>query len=92
MKFRLAWCATRINVFYVGTAWRTCDEIQGLGILDFAFRGSRMQVMPAFNKDLAQTDCVAAGNAVPSVLPARSRSSTTSIRYGKPLQIPISAW
>ena len=44
-----------------GDCVRTCDEIQGLGILDFAFRGSRMQVMPAFNKDLAQTDCVGCG-------------------------------
>lgn len=44
-----------------GDCVRTCEEIQGLGILDFAFRGSRMQVMPAFNKDLAQTDCVGCG-------------------------------
>lgn len=44
-----------------GDCVRTCDEIQGLGILDFAFRGSKMQVMPAFNKDLAQTDCVGCG-------------------------------
>ena len=40
---------------------RTCDEIQGLGILDFAFRGSKMQVMPAFNRELAETDCVGCG-------------------------------
>lgn len=44
-----------------GDCVRTCEEIQGLGILDFAFRGSKMQVMPAFNKDLAQTDCVGCG-------------------------------
>ena len=44
-----------------GDCARTCDEIQGLGILDFAFRGSKMQVTPAFNKDLAQTDCVGCG-------------------------------
>ena len=44
-----------------GDCVRTCEEIQGLGILDFAFRGSRMQVMPAFNRDLAQTDCVGCG-------------------------------
>ena len=35
---------------------RTWEEIQGLGILDFAFRGSKMQV-PAFNKNLSETDC-----------------------------------
>ena len=44
-----------------GDCVRTCDEIQGLGILDFAFRGSKMQVTPAFNKDLTQTDCVGCG-------------------------------
>lgn len=44
-----------------GDCVRTCDEIQGLGILDFAFRGSKMQVTPAFNKDLSETDCVGCG-------------------------------
>lgn len=44
-----------------GDCVRTCDEIQGLGILDFAFRGSKMQVIPAFNKNLSQTDCVGCG-------------------------------
>ncbi len=44
-----------------GDCVRTCDEIQGLGILDFAFRGSKMQVTPAFNEDLAETDCVGCG-------------------------------
>ena len=44
-----------------GDCVRTCDEIQGLGILDFAFRGANMQVTPAFNKDLSKTDCVGCG-------------------------------
>ncbi len=44
-----------------GDCVRTCDEIQGIGVLDFAFRGSKMQVMPAFNKDIAETDCVGCG-------------------------------
>ncbi len=44
-----------------GDCVRTCEEIQGLGILDFAFRGSKMQVMPAFNKTIAETDCVGCG-------------------------------
>ena len=33
-----------------GDCVRTCEEIQGMGILDFAHRGSKMRVMPAFNK------------------------------------------
>lgn len=44
-----------------GDCVRTCDEIQGIGILDFAFRGSKMQVTPAFNKNLSETDCVGCG-------------------------------
>ncbi|MCU6748136.1 [FeFe] hydrogenase, group A [Faecalicatena acetigenes] len=44
-----------------GDCVRTCEEIQGLGILDFAFRGSKMQVTPAFNKNLSETDCVGCG-------------------------------
>ncbi len=44
-----------------GDCVRTCDEIQGLGVLDFAFRGSHMQVMPAFDKKLSETDCVGCG-------------------------------
>lgn len=44
-----------------GDCVRTCDEIQGLGIFDFAFRGSNMQVMPAFNRIMAETNCVGCG-------------------------------
>lgn len=44
-----------------GDCVRTCDEIQGLGILDFAYRGSKMRVMPAFNKNLSETECVGCG-------------------------------
>ena len=44
-----------------GDCVRTCDEIQGLGILDFAYRGSDMTVTTAFNKPLAETDCVGCG-------------------------------
>ncbi|MDO4977834.1 MAG: [FeFe] hydrogenase, group A [Eubacteriales bacterium] len=44
-----------------GDCVRTCDEIQGIGILDFAFRGSNMQVTPAFDKPLGETDCIGCG-------------------------------
>lgn len=44
-----------------GDCVRTCEEIQGLGILNFAHRGSEMRVMPAFNKPIAETDCVGCG-------------------------------
>lgn len=44
-----------------GDCVRTCEEIQGIGVLDFAFRGSKMQVTPAFNRRMAETDCVGCG-------------------------------
>lgn len=44
-----------------GDCVRTCDEIQGMGILDFAYRGSNMKVMPAFNRKMSETDCVGCG-------------------------------
>ena len=44
-----------------GDCVRTCAEIQGVGAIDFAHRGSKMEVTPAFNKQLAETDCVGCG-------------------------------
>lgn len=44
-----------------GDCVRTCDEIQGMGILEFAYRGSNMRVMPAFNRKMSETDCVGCG-------------------------------
>ena len=40
---------------------RVCNELQGVGALDFAFRGSEAMVMPAFDKEIAATDCVNCG-------------------------------
>ena len=44
-----------------GDCVRMCSEKQGLGIIDFAKRGSKMEVMPAFNMKLSDTDCVNCG-------------------------------
>jgi len=44
-----------------GDCIRTCEEMQGMGILNFAFRGSELQVMPAFDKKLAETKCISCG-------------------------------
>ena len=44
-----------------GDCVRVCREIQGIGVLDFAHRGPHMQVGPAFDKDLAEVDCVNCG-------------------------------
>lgn len=44
-----------------GDCVRTCSEIQAIGAIDFAQRGAKATVMPAFNKPLGETDCVGCG-------------------------------
>jgi len=44
-----------------GDCVRACSEIQGIGVLDFAFRGSNSSVIPAFNKKLNCVECVNCG-------------------------------
>lgn len=44
-----------------GDCIRVCNELQGMGILDFAYRGSNVQVMPAFDRKLSQTHCISCG-------------------------------
>ena len=44
-----------------GDCVRTCAEIQGLGIIDFVNRGSKMRVSTAFGRPLSETACVGCG-------------------------------
>lgn len=44
-----------------GDCVRFCDEVQGVGAIDFAHRGSSAVVGPAFGKNLADVDCVNCG-------------------------------
>jgi len=44
-----------------GDCVRACSEIQGIGAIDFAHRGAKATVMPAFGKNLAQVECVHCG-------------------------------
>jgi len=44
-----------------GDCVRVCEEQTGQGIIDFAYRGSRLSVMPAFNRNLAETKCISCG-------------------------------
>ncbi len=44
-----------------GDCVRACEEIQGIGALDFISRGSNVSVQPAFQKSLSQVDCVYCG-------------------------------
>lgn len=44
-----------------GDCVRMCEEVQGVGVLAFAHRGSKIQVTPAFNKNLCDVECVNCG-------------------------------
>ena len=44
-----------------GDCVRMCNEVQHVGAIDFANRGANMVVTPAFNRKIAETDCVNCG-------------------------------
>ena len=44
-----------------GDCVRMCDNVQNINAIDFAYRGTEAQVIPAFNKKIAETDCVGCG-------------------------------
>jgi len=47
-----------------GNCVRNCSEIQGIGVLDFAYRGAGIQVVPAFNKPMGEGECVGCGQCI----------------------------
>ncbi len=44
-----------------GNCVRVCNDLQSVGALNFAYRGAEAMVMPAFDKKIANTDCVNCG-------------------------------
>ena len=44
-----------------GDCVRVCEEMQGMGILNFAYRGSDLVVCPAFDRKLNETACISCG-------------------------------
>ncbi len=44
-----------------GNCVRVCNEIQGVGVLGFAHRGTDAMVTPAFDRQLSATNCVSCG-------------------------------
>ena len=44
-----------------GDCVRVCEEVQNIGAIDFAFRGSKMHISTAFGTPIGQTDCVGCG-------------------------------
>lgn len=56
-------CIVRDNskCILCGDCVRMCDEVQNIGAIDFAFRGSNMTVSTAFNEPIVDTKCVGCG-------------------------------
>ncbi|MCR5302898.1 MAG: [FeFe] hydrogenase, group A [Lachnospiraceae bacterium] len=61
-----------------GDCVRTCAENQGIGAIDFAHRGSKMQITPAFGRTLSETDCVGCGQCA-VVCPTAAISIRTNV-------------
>ena len=61
-----------------GDCVRTCAENQAVGAIDFAHRGSKMQITPAFDKQLCDTDCVGCGQCA-VVCPTAAISVRTNV-------------
>ena len=51
-----------------GDCVRMCNEVQNVGAIDFAFRGSKMVISTAFGKPIKDSPCVGCGQCV-SVCP-----------------------
>lgn len=56
-----------------GDCVRVCAEVQGIGAIDFAYRGCNARVLPAFGRGLGEVDCVNCGQCV-AVCPTGSLS------------------
>jgi NADH-quinone oxidoreductase subunit G len=44
-----------------GDCVRMCEEVQGIGVLGFAYRGSKIKVTTAFERPIAEVECVNCG-------------------------------
>ncbi len=47
-----------------GDCVRVCDEVQGIGAIDFAYRGAESTVTPCFGNTLDKVECVYCGQCV----------------------------
>lgn len=62
-----------------GRCVRVCEEVQGVGAIDFTKRGFETMVLPAFNEDLANTTCINCGQCI-KVCPTGALSENFSVR------------
>ncbi|MBN2280477.1 MAG: iron hydrogenase small subunit [Candidatus Marinimicrobia bacterium] len=62
-----------------GDCVRYCAEIQGIGALDFAYRGTKAAVLPAFGKPLNEVECVNCGQCA-AVCPTGAISVKSNVQ------------
>ena len=61
-----------------GDCVRFCDEIQGVGAIDFAYRGHEAAVLPAFGRDFGSGECVNCGQCA-SVCPTGALTPASEV-------------
>jgi NADH-quinone oxidoreductase subunit G len=61
-----------------GDCVRMCEEVQSVGAIDFAWRGSKTVVCPSFNKNLNKSQCVYCGQCA-RVCPTGALTPKTNV-------------
>ncbi|MDO4558293.1 MAG: [FeFe] hydrogenase, group A [Planctomycetia bacterium] len=69
-----------------GDCVRVCSEIQGIGAIDFAWRGAAAKVMPAFDAKLGSVECVNCGQCAAvcptgAIVPKQDREEVWKALY-----------
>ncbi|MDD3153856.1 MAG: [FeFe] hydrogenase, group A [Victivallaceae bacterium] len=69
-----------------GDCVRVCKEVQGIGAIDFANRGSKAKVTPVFGRGLAKVECVNCGQCAAvcptgAIIPRQNRQEVWDAIY-----------
>ena len=77
-----------------GDCVRVCREVQGIGALDFAYRGSKAKVAPAFDKDLGEVECVNCGQCAAvcptgAIIPRQDRDAVWDAIHDKKKKVVV---
>ena len=78
-----------------GDCVRVCSEVQGIGAIDFAARGANARVVPAFDKDLNEVECVNCGQCAAvcptgAITPHQQREEVWAALHDKSKTVVVS--